>query len=92
MAGNRCHISTETKHLFVTMSAKLKALDIERLTGHKKRTINRVLKLHRETGCVVKEPLQCGRPRILNSLDIAVSHSYAFVHCKVLIGNLPSVP
>ena len=70
--GNRRHISTDVKYQLVAMSASLKPSEIQRLTGISKRTVNHVLNLHRRTGCVVKKPLQAGRPRILNALDIAV--------------------
>ena len=70
--GNRRHISADVKYQLVAMSASLKPSEIQRLTGISKRTVNRVLNLHRRTGCVVKKPLQAGWPRILNALDIAV--------------------
>ena len=70
--GNRQHISADVKYQLVAMSASLKPSEIQRLTGISKHTVNRVLNLHWCTGCVVKKPLQAGRPRILNALDIAV--------------------
>ncbi|KAF8954278.1 hypothetical protein BDZ97DRAFT_1677231 [Flammula alnicola] len=69
--GNRRHISADVKRQLVYMSASLKPCEIAHITGISKRAINRLLELHRRTGCVVKKPLQSGRPRMLNALDIA---------------------
>jgi len=55
------------------MSASLKPSEIQQLAGISKHTVNCVLNLYWHTGCVVKEPLQAGWPRILNALDISVS-------------------
>jgi hypothetical protein len=71
--GNRQHINADVKHQLVAMSASLKLSEIQHLTGISKHMVNHVLNLHPCTGCVVKKPLQAGRPRILNALDIAVS-------------------
>jgi len=71
--GNRRHINADVKCQLVAMSASLKPNEIQQHTGISKRTVNHVLNLHWRTGCVVKKPLQAGRPRILNALDIAVS-------------------
>jgi hypothetical protein len=74
MPANRRHISVDVKQEFLKLSTQLTPLQIEKLLGYKKRTINRVPKLYRDTGCVVRKPLHEGRPRILNAIDIAVGH------------------
>jgi len=71
--GNRRHISVDVKWQLLAMSASMTPLEIEKATGIRKRTVNRVLEMFRMTGCVVKKPLQTGRPRILNGLDVSVS-------------------
>jgi hypothetical protein len=84
-AGNRRHISADVKESLVFMSASMTPLQIQYATGINKRTVNRVLCLWRGTGCVVRKPLQAGRPRILNALDIAVSFSLFMFSCLSFI-------
>ena len=71
----RRHIHKAIKEQLVVMSEHLESSNIARVTGISHRTVNRVIKLKRETGSVVRNPLVIGpgRPRLLNGLDIAVS-------------------
>jgi transposase len=71
--GNRCHIHAAVKEQLVIMSAFMRPREIGHVMGISKRTVNRVLSLSRRTGSVVQKPIQEGRPRALNALDIAVS-------------------
>ena len=72
MHGNRRHIHHTTKEQIVTMSAHLRPSVIAHVTGISPRTVRRVLSLWGRTGDVIRTPIDAGRPRILNSLDIAV--------------------
>jgi hypothetical protein len=72
MVGNRRHITPSVKQQLVTMSAYILPCEISHVTQISKRTVNRVLWLQRRTGSVLQRPLQAGRPRTLNGLDIAV--------------------
>lgn len=74
--SNRRHIPSAIKEHLVTMSMYLGSKNIEQATGISRRTVNRVLKLHRTTGSVVRAPLQAGRERVLNSLHVAVGTRY----------------
>ncbi|KAF8485265.1 hypothetical protein DFH94DRAFT_624763 [Russula ochroleuca] len=71
MVGNRRHITPSVKQQLVTMSAYILPCEISHVTQISKRTVNRVLRLQRRTGSVLQRPLQAGRPRTLNGLDIA---------------------
>ncbi|KAJ2913748.1 hypothetical protein MD484_g6667, partial [Candolleomyces efflorescens] len=73
--GNRRHIPESVKEQLVVMSAWMKPSAVAKVTGISKVTVNRVLKLSRETGSVVRVPLQNGRPRTLNSLHVAYLES-----------------
>ena len=74
----RRHIHEAVKEQLVVMAGHLKSSDISRVTGISHRTVNRVIKLKRDTGSVVAcNPLVTGRPRLLNGLDIAVSPNQA---------------
>ncbi|KAJ2911978.1 hypothetical protein MD484_g8431, partial [Candolleomyces efflorescens] len=68
---NRRHIHKAVKEQLVVMSGNMKPSAIEKATSVSKRTVNRILKLARETGDVVRSPLQQGRPRVLNALHVA---------------------
>jgi transposase len=80
----RRHIPKAVKETLVTMSGHMLASEIETVTGITKRTVNRVLKLHQETGHVVRVPLERGRPRKLNALHIAVSHTLQDFWCDLI--------
>ena len=71
----RRHIHKAVKEQLVVMSGHLQSSNISQVTGISHRTVNRVIKLQRETGSVVHKPLVIGpgRPRLLNGLDVAVS-------------------
>ena len=73
MAGNRRHIPEAQKELLVTMSHRIKSSEIARVTQTGHRTMNRILRLHRDTGSVVKKLDVIGRPRLLNAIDVSVS-------------------
>lgn len=72
----RRHIPKDIKEQLVVMSGHLKSSDIARVTHTSRRTVNRVLRLKRETGSVVRTPFALGRPRVLNGLDVAVRLVY----------------
>ncbi|TFK68633.1 hypothetical protein BDN72DRAFT_741151, partial [Pluteus cervinus] len=69
--GNRRFIHPAAKEQLVVMSAHMSASQIAAVTHISKRTVNRVIRLAKTTGAVIRKPLQCGRPRVLSSLDIA---------------------
>ncbi|KAJ2932106.1 hypothetical protein H1R20_g5000, partial [Candolleomyces eurysporus] len=69
--GNRRYIAREVKETAVAMSFYLGSKQIEQATGISQRTVNRVRQLARSTGSVVRNPLQTGRSRALNSLHLA---------------------
>jgi len=73
--GNRRHIPTEQKWLFITMSAHLKPKEIAAVTEYSVDAVRRTLRIWRKTGDVVCRPLQAGRPRVLSPLDIAYLES-----------------
>jgi transposase len=83
MPGNYRYISEERKKLVLTMSLRgMKTRDIEHATGIKCRTIRRFISMWKSTGEVVKHPLETGRPRVLTSLEVLVSHK-----CTVFSNN-----
>ncbi|KAG2065112.1 hypothetical protein BDR04DRAFT_189019 [Suillus decipiens] len=51
------------------MSAHMTSSSIARATHPSHRTVNRVLRLSRLTGSVVRKPLESGRPRLLTAAD-----------------------
>lgn len=75
MAGHRRHISRELKELTLKMREHpgMTTSKIQELTGVSSRTQYRLAALMRETGEVVQTPVAPGRPRTLDSLDVAVS-------------------
>ena len=74
--GNHRHIPCAAKEQIVTISAHILPRKISRITGVSTRTIRRVLSLSQKTGAVERIPLQRGRPRELNALDLAVCLSF----------------
>ena len=71
MLSNYCYIPPEQKQLLVTMHIHGTSItNIEKSTGINARTIHRVLKLWKDTGRVIRQPLEPGRPRVLNSLEV----------------------
>ncbi|KIJ12496.1 hypothetical protein PAXINDRAFT_40221, partial [Paxillus involutus ATCC 200175] len=69
--GNRRHIPQAAKEQIVTMSAHMRPSQIAQATGISTRTIRRTKELWWKTGAVQRNPIQQGRPRKLNSLDLA---------------------
>lgn len=74
MPGNRRHIPEAVKEQWVRMSTHMSSREIAKVTGASQRTINRVLRLSRLTGSVVKTPLESGCPRSLTVYDVHVGH------------------
>ena len=73
MLSNYRYIPPEQKQLLVTMHIRGTSItNIEKSTGINARTIRRVLKLWKDTGRVIRQPLEPGRPRVLNSLEVEV--------------------
>ncbi|KAI5998597.1 hypothetical protein EDD15DRAFT_2543846, partial [Pisolithus albus] len=71
MPGNRRHIPEAVKQQWVTMSTLMSSREIAQATGTSHRTVNRVLRLSRLTGSVVKKPCTAsGRPRTLTAHDV----------------------
>ena len=56
------------------MSTYMNSREIAKVTGASQRSVNRVLRLSRLTGSVVKKPLESGRPRSLTVHDVGVGH------------------
>jgi hypothetical protein len=76
MPGNRRYIHPELKKLVLKMQRENPTMtrsEIKELTGVSVITQSRIRTLERETGEVIRTPLQMGRPRLLNALDAAVS-------------------
>lgn len=73
MPGNRVYISRERKELMVSLADHHSIVEIANILQVSRRTVHRVLALWRNEGDVIREPLQMGRPRELNYLDLAVS-------------------
>lgn len=73
MPGNRRHIHPEIKKKMVELSVTHTQGHIARLLGVDRKTVNRVINIATRTGKVVQIPPVCGRPRILNGLQLAVS-------------------
>jgi len=71
MVGNRRHIPAAMKQQWVTMSAQMSSKAIAEVTNTSQRTVNRVLRLSRLTGSVVRRPLESGRPRLLSAGDVS---------------------
>ncbi|KZP17418.1 hypothetical protein FIBSPDRAFT_667968, partial [Athelia psychrophila] len=69
--GNRVFVSRERKELIVSLADKYKTDEIANICHVSSRTVQRVLELWRKHGDVVREPLQAGRPRELDYLDLA---------------------
>ncbi|KIL67439.1 hypothetical protein M378DRAFT_42894, partial [Amanita muscaria Koide BX008] len=67
----RRHIPKEYKEIVIHMSLNEGVSDrfICRYTGISQRAMKRLRKTYRETGEVVRMPLDAGRPRIIDSLD-----------------------
>ena len=72
----RRHIPKEYKEIAIHMSLNegVSDKDIRRYTGISRRAMRRLRETYRETGEVVRTPLDDGRPRLLDALDAAVSH------------------
>ena len=64
-AGHRRHIPEPVKEMLVTMSRQMSSKDIAKATNTGRSTVNRILRLYKETGSVVKKPEVMGRPRKL---------------------------
>ncbi|EDQ98175.1 uncharacterized protein LACBIDRAFT_336207 [Laccaria bicolor S238N-H82] len=70
-SNNYRYIPPEQKQLIVTMHIRgTSTTNIEQSTGISTRTIRRILKLWNDTGRVMRQPLEPGRPRVLNSLEV----------------------
>ncbi|KIJ57581.1 hypothetical protein HYDPIDRAFT_110168 [Hydnomerulius pinastri MD-312] len=78
MPGRRRHIPDDIKCLIVHMDRQaeetLTRAQIRTLTGVAESTQRRILALHNKTGEVIQQPLENGRPRVLNGMNAAVSH------------------
>ncbi|KIJ65310.1 hypothetical protein HYDPIDRAFT_88780 [Hydnomerulius pinastri MD-312] len=68
---NRRHIPCAAKEQVVTMLAHMKPSQIACATGINARTIQRTMELWWKTGSVQRTPIEQGRKRKLNALDIA---------------------
>lgn len=73
----RRHIPKEYKEIAIHMSLNEGVSDklIHCHTGISQRAMKPLWKTYRETGEVVRTPVDVGRPRRIDSLDAAVSHS-----------------
>ena len=79
----RRHIPKECKEIAICMSLSGGVSDklIRRYTGISQRVMKRLRKTFRETGEVVQTLLDVGRPRLIDSLDAAVSHLSSLLFC-----------
>ncbi|KAF8153094.1 hypothetical protein B0H34DRAFT_662937 [Crassisporium funariophilum] len=73
--SNRRHIHKAVKEQLVFMAARMKSCAIAHVTGVSQRTVNRVIRLKRLTGSVVRVPFAAGRPRLLNGIDASYLES-----------------
>lgn len=73
--GNYRYIHPEQKRLVCTMSGTMTKSEISAATGISERAIRRMLRRWHDTGSVIAKPgpVHVGRPRLLTSLDLAVS-------------------
>lgn len=71
--GSRRNIPVETKRQMVILSANHSATAIAKVLHVSARTVRRVTRLARMTGNVTTANYPTGRPRMLSSLDLAVS-------------------
>lgn len=76
----RRHIPKEYKEIAIHMSLNedVSDKDIRCYVGISQRAMRRLRQTYRETGEVVRTPLDAGRPRLMDSLDVAVSHPSFF--------------
>ena len=82
--GTRRHIPVAAKEQLITMSNHLTTSVIATATHINVSTVNRVRRLHRETGWVERKALIVGRPRVLNALDVVVSlPSFQEIHLPI---------
>ena len=79
MPGGRRHIPHSVKEQLVIMSGYMRPSQIARVTHINIWTVQRVLALALQTGSVVRRPLQAGRPRELNALDVNVSSTISLL-------------
>jgi transposase len=77
MPSNRRYIHPAQKELMITMSqsTRMTPKDIARVTNYSERTVQRVIRLWKETGLVERRPTNPGRPRELDTADVMVSYS-----------------
>ena len=50
------------------MAARMESRTIAHVTGVSQRTVNRVIRVKRLTGLVIRVPFAAGRPRLLNGI------------------------
>ena len=92
MAGNRRHIPRSTKEHMVILSGYMTSRKITEVCDVSHCTVNWVKRLSLDTGSVVCEPLQPGRPQTLNSLDAMVSCClHMLIHALMLSSFLKAV-
>jgi hypothetical protein len=72
----RQYIPSTTKQIMVDMRRRKRPSAIAEDLACNPRTVQRVVKLARETGDVVRKPLVVGRPRVLNGVHLAVSYHF----------------
>ena len=81
----RRHISKESKELALSMSLQgICDAEIRKLTGISERSVKRLRRTYRETGAVSCKPVTSGRPRLLSSMEVQVSHTGIHMMCMSL--------
>ena len=73
MAENQQHIPHSVKEHMIILSGYMDSSKVAKVCDVSQHTVNRVKHLLLDTGSVVREPLQSGQLRVLNSLDAMVS-------------------
>ena len=73
MPSNRRYIHPAQKQLIITMSHSMTLKDIATATKISERTVQRVVRLWKQTGLVERKAMRTGRPRELDTTNIMVS-------------------
>ena len=81
----RRHITNESKELALSMSLQgICDMEIRNLTGISERSVKRLRRTYRNSGAVSCKPVASGRPRLLSSMEVKVSHTGIRMMCTFL--------
>ena len=81
----RRHITNESKELALSMSLQgICDMEIRNLTGISERLVKRLRHTYCNSGAVLCKPVASGRPRLLSSMEVKVSHTGIRMMCTFL--------